>query len=97
MGRDQPPQTVLEAIEFGWTHLSFECRNKRCNHAGRVPLMPYILRSRFPLGELFERCKCGACGRRPTTASLAFEIGPGHWHEKRIDFFEGMVIRPSRE
>lgn len=95
MGRDNPPQTIHQALEFGWTHLSIECR--RCKHEGKIDFAQHMLRRPGSLFSLFGCTVCARCGARPTTASLAFKLDDGRWHTKRVDFFEGMVIRPSRE
>lgn len=95
MGRDNPPQTIHQAIEFGWTHLSIICR--RCRHEGQIEFAKHILRRPGSLYSLFSCTVCAKCGARPTTASLAFRLADDRWHTKRVDFFEGMVIRPSRE
>ncbi|WP_448952099.1 hypothetical protein [Labrys neptuniae] len=95
MGRDNPPQTIHQALEFGWTHLSITCRC--CRHEGQIGFEQHILRRPGSLYALFGSVVCAKCGTRPTTASLAFKLAGDRWHTKRVDFFEGMVIRPSRE
>ena len=96
MGLDKPPQTTAEALGLGWTSMSLECR--RCKHSSRIDPKRFDVGGwrDVPIAYLFARTKCSACGGRPTYARLALPVADG-WHEKRIDFFEGRVIRPSRE
>lgn len=98
MALDLPPQTIAEALEFGWTHLSIDCPS--CNHTGRIELSSRESRQPQLLAALFAKVKCSRCGLFPTTAKLAapFTVSARQcWHEKRVDFYEGRVIRPSRE
>lgn len=95
MGRDNPPQDVGEALDFDWTVLAFECQRRDCGHAGSVELAG--LPRQKPLAAVFSRCVCSCCGTRPATAYLAARLYSGEWHRKRVDFFEGRVLRPTRE
>ncbi|MFC2248565.1 hypothetical protein ACETRX_02955 [Labrys portucalensis] len=103
MALDKPPQTVEDALDWGYTHLEFTCKRKRCQHVGHVPLAPFNVVlgfRRMTLWDVFSRCKCSRCGLRPITGSLAIarEInGEKGFYAKRVDFYEGMTLRPSRE
>jgi hypothetical protein len=97
VGLDKPPQSVSEALDYGWTGLSFECR--RCKHQGRIDLAKFdggTWRG-VPLASLFARCVCSECGTRPITAKLAQLVKDDCWFEKRVDFVGLEVIRPTRE
>ena len=96
MSRDAPPQTLHDAIAMGWTALTFRCN--RCKHEGRVDLTRFDLHSRTPsIGEVFWRCRCGKCGRRPTYAKLAAPLNDGRWYEKRIEIDGDTIRRAARE
>ena len=97
MGLDKPPQSIREALDYGWTGLSFECR--RCKHQGRIDLAKFDDGSwrGIPLALVFARCRCSRCGTRPITAKLAQPTKDERWFEKRVDFVGLEVIRPTRE
>lgn len=97
MSLDQPPQTVASALEYGWTHVSVTC--PYCQRTGRFDLAKWRGRGSGHLAEFFVRLKCSRCGQDPATTKLAARIDGDRvrWREKRVDFFEGRVIRPSRE
>lgn len=102
MGRDIPPQTIAEALDFGWTALAFVCDRRACGHQGRIEFasLPQRMHCR-PLASLFARCVCGKCGARPSYALLATACiapdGREYWEEKKVDFHENLTLRPSRE
>ena len=95
MGREIPPQSVGEALDFGWSTLAFVCPSRACGHEGQIDLA--ALPHGRPLAGLFARCVCGRCGTRPSSAYLAVRIGPQSWRRKRVDVFEGRVLAPPRE
>jgi hypothetical protein len=102
MGREIPPQTVGEALDFRWTALSFICDRPFCGHRGRIDLAPHAERDRSrPLASLFVHAVCGKCGARPSFAFLAAACtapdGGGQWEEKKVEFYENRTLRPSRE
>ena len=102
MSRDNPPQTVAEALEWGWIALAFTCAHRSCGHEGRVDLAGLPEWShRRSLAAVFARCVCSRCGTHPTTAKLASRDSgsdaPEVWFEKRVDFFEDKVLRPTRD
>jgi hypothetical protein len=95
MGREKPPQTVGEALDWGWSALAFVCPRHTCGHEGRVDLSGF--ERRLLLTTVFDRCVCGRCGTKPSTARLAAQLPSGDWHAKRVDFFESRVLAPTRE
>jgi len=95
MGREIPPQSVGEALDFGWSTLAFVCPRRTCGHEGQIDLE--TLPHGRPLAALFVRCVCGCCGTRPSSAFLAVRIGPQSWRRKRVDVFAGRVLAPPRE
>lgn len=95
MGREVPPQSVGEALDFGWSALAFECPRRSCAHEGRIDLVDFPRAQGLTL--VFARCVCSRCGTKPSTAWLAAELDASGWRKKRVDFFEGRVLAPTRE
>jgi len=95
MGRAIPPQSVGEALDFGWSALAFVCPRRSCGHEGQLEIAS--LPRRHALAAVFARCICGRCGTRPASVYLAARIGSGPWRRKRVDVFEGRVLAPTRE
>ena len=66
IGADRPPQTVGEALKFGWRWINLQCvmcrRKGRVTFDGRPPDMS--------LARLIRRAKCEACGSKQAHASL---------------------------
>ena len=93
-------QTIQQAEAAGWQGLALYCG--RCR---RQTVQSWaFLRSRTAaekLADVFLRCRCHLCGRTPSIAKLAVEVPckeGGSWlREKRIEFIDGTVRRPSRE
>lgn len=95
MGHDAPPQTVGEALEFGWTAMVFECSRRRCRHKGQFDLIEF--RGSASLAQVFRLAVCCQCGGRPTYARLVLQLESGSWHYKRIEIDGDRIRRAARE
>ena len=94
---DGPPQTVREAIDMGWTALSFECM--KCHRKGYIPFDKLERRGRghwFP-ASVFLLAACRKCGYRhfrqhqvPNRIRLKKKPGWEVKHSRASDFRSGV-------
>src|SRR5665213_2707003 len=86
---DPPPQSVGQALEFGWTYLSLRCA--LCRHTGIIELAKRPKEE--GLARIMQRARCSRC--RKTGGMVDAHIGMRSTmkHEKPITYEGGRVVR----
>jgi hypothetical protein len=90
MTRNDPPQTVGEAISFGWHWVQLKC--VICRHQGWIRFIQHSNDAR--LAHLISRSTCTRCGSKQVNAALVMEMTHSQ-HIKDIAVMGNSIVKAS--
>ena len=96
---DDVPQTIGQAVEWGWSWLSAKCRG--CRHHGQIKFAPYLAsHAATRLSLIAGKVVCSKCRSRLLDFGLGTYItgqGQPRQESRQIAFVHGETVKPTRD